>query len=91
MENMFSLTSPENEQNYFIPFEMGEGIKYDAESMQADIEKYGLYTYEDFAEYMSYEQFVSLNIRHLKVSVGKGYVTYEQLVALIEKFKPILH
>ena len=30
-------------------------MKYDAEMMQADIETYGLYTYEDFKDYIPEE------------------------------------
>ena len=51
--------------------------------MQADIEKYGLYTYEEFAEYVTYEQFMAFNGPYLKVLVGRGVVTYEQIIELI--------
>ena len=44
----FRETKTEGNLHYF---EMGEGMKYDEELMQADIEKYGLYTYDDFADY----------------------------------------
>ena len=85
-ENMFTLTSPpdmiENDE-WFDYFEIGEGMKYDEEKMQADIEKYGLYTYEDFAEYVTYEQFIAFNGPYLKVLVGRGVVTYEQIIELI--------
>ena len=53
---------------------------------QADIEKYGLYTYEDFAEYATYEQFVAFNGAYLKVLVGKGVSTYEQILELLELY-----
>jgi hypothetical protein len=66
-----------------MPFELGEDMKYDEEQMQADIEKYGLYTYEDFKEYMTYEQFTALNLSIFKVSVAKGYITWEEILFLI--------
>ena len=59
---------------------------YDQEKMQADIEKYGLYTYEDFAEYVTYEQFVAFNGAYLKVAVGKGLITWEEILELIRAF-----
>ena len=39
--------------------------------------------YEDFADYMTYEQFVALGIANFKVSVGKGYMTYDDILYLI--------
>lgn len=54
--------------------------------MQADIEKYGLYTYEEFADYVTYEQFVAFNGPYLKVLVGRGIVTFEEILQLIEMY-----
>ncbi len=88
-ENMLTLTSPPemlDNDGWFDYFEIGEGMKYDEEKMQADIEKYGLYTYEDFAEYVTYEQFVAFNGPYLKVLVGKGVVTHEQIIELISMY-----
>lgn len=67
-------------------FEYGEGMKYDEEAMAADIERYGLYTYEDWSDYLTYEQFLAYNVQYLKVSVGKGLTTEEGLIALIDRF-----
>ena len=82
---MLTITPAEVEDSpkYLMPFEIGEDMQYDAEAMQADIEKYGLYTYEDFAEYMTYEQFKALNLSIFKVSVGKGYITWKEILYLI--------
>ena len=44
---------------YFDYFEMGAFMQYDTEKMQADIEQYGLYTYEDFADYLTYDAFMA--------------------------------
>ena len=85
-EGMFTLTAPPEMLGYngwFDYFEIGEGMKYDEEKMQADIEKYGLYTYEDFADYVTYEQFIAFNGPYLKVLVGRGVVTYDQIIELI--------
>ncbi|MBO5365004.1 MAG: hypothetical protein J6A39_00030, partial [Peptococcaceae bacterium] len=85
-EGMFTVTPAHIGDNFFNPFDIGEDMKYDEAAVQADIEKYGLYTYEDFAHVLTYEQFEALNLGHFKVSVGKGYVTYEGLIYLIENF-----
>lgn len=84
LENMWTITPAEVEgsPDYLMPFEVGADMKYDEAKMQADIEKYGLYTYEDFAQYMTEEQFVALGLANWKVSVGKGYITYEEILYL---------
>lgn len=58
-------------------------IMYDEEKMQADIEKYGLYSYDDWKDYVSYEEFVALNGQYLTIVIGKGYLTYEDILELI--------
>ena len=85
-EGMFTVTPAHVGENFFNPFEIGEDMKYDDEAVKADVEKYGLYTYEDFAHVVTEEQFDALNLGHFKVSVGKGYITYEGLIYLIENF-----
>ena len=88
-ENMFTLPAPPemlDNDEWFNYFEIGEGMKYDEEKMQADIAKYGLYTYEDFAEYVTYEQFIAFNGPYLKVLVGRGVLTFEQILELIATY-----
>ena len=67
-------------------FEYDENMKYDEDLMKEDIEKYGLYTYEDFKEHASYELFCTFPSQYLKVSVGKGKGKYEDIIWLIETF-----
>ena len=85
LEGLFTLTPAEVEgsPDYLMPFAVGEGLKYDEAEMQADIEQYGLYTYEDFAQYMTCEQFEALGLDIFKVSVGKGYLTWDDILFLI--------
>ena len=64
-------------------FAFGGNMTYDAEAMQSDIEKYGLYTYEDFAEYCDRETFEKYNMAIMKVGAGKGLYTYEHIVYLL--------
>ena len=85
VEDMFSLTIPPFD-GWFDYFEIGDGMKYDEEKMQADIEKYGLYTYEEFSDLVSYEQFIAFNGPYLKVLVGRGVVTLDEILELIATY-----
>lgn len=89
-EGMFSRSPSPNEEyeDFFDFFEIGEDMKYDKEAMQKDIEKYGLYTYEDYKDYVTYEQFVALNGAYFKVLVGKGYITFEDVIKAIYSYVP---
>ncbi|MBR4864814.1 MAG: hypothetical protein IKU07_09580 [Oscillospiraceae bacterium] len=64
-------------------FAFGDDLCYDAKAMQADIEKYGLYTYADFAEYCERSVFEKYNLAIMKVGVEKGLYTKDQIVYLL--------
>ena len=85
VEGMFSTTIPYYE-GWFDYFAIGEDMRYDEDKMQEDIEKYGLYTYDEFKDYVTYEQFIAFNGPYLKVLVGRGVVTFEQILTLIETY-----
>ena len=56
-------------------------------SYLADIAQYGLFDYAtDFAEILPIELFVAFNVQYLKVSIGKGIMTQEDLDDLIAEF-----
>lgn len=67
-------------------FELDENLKYDEAKMQADIEKYGLYTPEDWEGYLTYEEFMAFNGTYVKVAVGKGHTTIEDIIDRIKRF-----
>ena len=81
VEDMFSLTNLV--PDLIAGLEVGENMKYDETTLKSDIDEYGLYTYEDFAEYVTEEQFDIFNGYYVKISVGKGYLTYDEVVELI--------
>ena len=86
-EGMLTLTSPpEGFDGWFDYFAIGEGMKYDEAKKQADIEKYGLYSYEDFADYVTYEQFLAFNGPYLKVLVGRGVLAYDDILSIIATY-----
>ena len=82
---LLTVTPPPIE-HFYDYFEIGEGMKYDEILMQSDIEKYGLYTYDDFKDYISYEEFVAFNGQYLKILVGKGYITFDDILEQISEF-----
>ncbi len=83
VEGFLTLTV-EDIKGFLTYFEFGEDYKYDQAKLEADIAKYGLYTYDEWKDYGSYEEFVALNGKYLKILIGKGYLTYEDILILIE-------
>ena len=81
---LLTVAPPEDFYNWI---EMGGKLIYDVEQFQQDVETYGLYTYEDFADYVTYEQFVAWNGAYLKIAVEKGYFTFDYILELIELYK----
>jgi len=84
VDGLFSI--PGGITGLFNFFEYGDDLVYDAEKMQADIDEYGLYTYEDFEEYLPYELYAAFPAPYLKVAVGKGMITFEEILGYIDQF-----
>ena len=82
---MFSM--PGGISGLFNFFAYDENLAYDGALMAEDIATYGLFTYEDFADLMSEKTFETIfPVKYLKVSIGKGLVTFEELEAIIERY-----
>lgn len=84
--SLLSRTVPAVE-GWFDYFEFGETLLYDSNKMNNDIQIYGLYDYTDF-EYLGIteEQFIAFNGPYLKVLVGKGIITFDEIIDLIGKY-----
>lgn len=83
------LSMPGGINGLFNIFEVDpDTMKINVESMQRDIAQYGLYTYEEFAELVpvSEDVFNAFNGQYLKVAVGKGLITIEQLNDLAVRY-----
>ena len=83
------LSMPGGIDGLFNIFEVdSETLKYDEAAMQADIDKFGLFTYEEFSEILPVpvEMFEAVNGQYLKVAIGKGLITIEELQALVERY-----
>jgi hypothetical protein len=84
VDGLFSI--PGGITGLFNMFEYGDDLVYDQEKMQADIEEYGLFTYEDFEEFLPYEFYQAFPAAYLKVSIGKGLMTFDDIYAYIDQF-----
>ncbi len=88
------LSMPGGIEGMFNIFEAdAETMRYDEEKMQADIEKYGLFTYEEFSELVpvTQEVFEAFNGEYLKVAIGKGLIDCETLNRLAERYAEYLN
>lgn len=83
--NGFFSNTPGAEYNVNA-FEFDTNLQYNPEKMEEDIEKYGLYTYEQCSEYMDERTFNSMPFRYFKVSVGKGIVTEKEFEMMLESY-----
>lgn len=84
-EGLLTLT-PQAYLELFMFEEVGEGLKFDAEKLSSDIAEYGLYSYDEWKDYVTLEEFNAFNGQYMKIIVGKGLITEEQLKALIAKW-----
>ena len=84
------LSMPGGVEGLFNIFDYSESLKYDEEAKQRDIEKYGLFTYEDFKDLVPLEMFNAFPTPYLKVAIGKGLLTWEDLYYYIERYGPLM-
>ena len=63
-------------------------MTYDYEAMARDIETYGLFTYEEMNAIVPLpeEMFTAAGGAYLKVSIGKGNMTMDDLIYMIERY-----
>ena len=80
------ISMPGGIEGLFNIFEYNNDMTYNIEKMNEDIEKYGLYTYEDFKDYLPYEVYLAFPGPYLKISVEKGYITFEEIIGYIEQY-----
>ena len=78
------LTMSTSTPGIYNIFELDDNYMVDKESMKQDIEKYGLVTYEEYKDYVTYELFYDFNFEYLNISIAKGLITEEEIVRQIE-------
>ena len=83
------LSMPGGINGLFNYFDIdGETMKYDAEAKARDIETYGLLTYEELYEIapVSREMFDAVNGQYLKIAIGKGLISLEEIQYLADRY-----
>ena len=70
-------------------FDLTPELNYDIESMEHDIEVYGVYDYSYWSDYISEELFNAFNAQYLTVAIGKGLITEEDLYYYLYTFSLI--
>lgn len=65
-----------------------ETMTYDYDAMARDIQTYGLFTYEELSQYAELPEamFDAAGGKYLKVSIGKGNMTMDELIAMINRY-----
>ena len=83
------LSMPGNTESFINIFEVDPNtMAYDETLMLQDIATYGLYTYEEFNSIipLPIEVFYAFNGQYLKVAIGKGITTLEEIQALLDRY-----
>lgn len=60
-------------------------MQYDKEQIDDAIAQYGISEYEEWAEYVTYGQYVAFNAKYLKIAEGMGLTSREEVIALIKR------
>ncbi len=85
------LSMPGGIEGLFNIFDVDTStMAYDAEKKAQDIETYGLYTFEDFAGMIPEEAYYAFNGAYLKVAIGKGLLTWEEIEYLAQRYVPLM-
>lgn len=67
-------------------FKLDENMKYDEELMKKDLEMYGEGIIEEFLVVANEDIIKSFPYKYVKVSMGKGKLTYEEIEYLVKTF-----
>lgn len=88
------LSMPGGIDGLFNIFDVdADTMRYNRAAMQADVEEYGLFTYEEFAALVpvTEEMFNAVSGQYLKVAIGKGLIDMEELICLAEKYQKFFY
>lgn len=67
----------------FNIFELNDDMTINIDKFNEDIEQYGLYKYSEWSDYMTLEEFESVNFKYFKIAVAKGIITIDELIKII--------
>lgn len=75
--------------DWYNMFEVGDDLKWDEEKKREDIEKYGLFEYDEVKDIIPYEIFVASNFKYFKVAFAKGLLTMEDVKRFLEWYRSL--
>ncbi len=84
------LSMPGATESFVNIFDVdADKMKIDEDAFAQDIETYGLFTYEEFKAVLPIPEviFKAFGGRYLKVAIGKGLTTMEELAMLIRRYE----
>ena len=87
------LSMPGGVGGLFNIFEVdAETMTYDYEQLEKDIDTYGLFTYEELNAIcpLTEEMFNAAGGAYLKISIGKGNLTVEELIDMINRYSKFI-
>lgn len=86
------LSMPGGIDGLFNIFEVDpDTMMYDTEAMAADIQEYGLFTYEELNALVPVpeEMFEAVNGQYLKVAMSKGLITLDQIQDMVDNYSDL--
>ena len=84
------LSVPDDHYDLINYWDYNEDLTINQETKEQYIAEYGLLTYEELSQYMSYEIFDNYHLQYLPICYGRGYMTDEKLMYLINTYVPMM-
>ena len=86
--NMLNVTSMLT--GFYNIFDYTDNMMYDQNQVELAIATYGLFTYEEWSDYVSLEVFNAINGQYFKLAVGNGSITYQQIYYFIDWYYSLI-
>ncbi len=86
--NMLNVTSMLT--GFYNIFDYTDNMMYDQNQVELAIATYGLFTYEEWSDYVSLEVFNAINGPYFKLAVGNGSITYQQIYYFIDWYYSLI-
>lgn len=67
-------------------FQYNDNLQYDLNQIYEEINLYGLFSYDDFKEYTTYEIYAAFPAAYFKIAIAKGHTTFEQILFVLYTF-----
>ena len=68
---------------------LDDDLTFDYQRFTEDLDKYGVYSYEMFKEYITYEQYIQLCAPYFKIAEAKGFTTFDEIYELMVMYSYI--